>query len=192
MRMILTGALVLCASLAAANGPGLYTLNQDASRALRENPRATSALIDRLPDEVTTVEVTGLSENGDWARILHLEGNAWMPLEALTAMNVTGGPFENPLFCAGTEPFWSLKTQGDTLILEEMGAPAETFSDLTTMTSANTTTHHVAQSEGLTVLLRGAECSDGMSDRTYGLATDIILPRSDAGLLSGCCTLQSP
>ncbi len=42
-------------------------------------------------------------------------------------------------------------------------------------------------------MLSLASCSDGMSDREYGLRLDLLLGTSDERtLLSGCCSIQPP
>ncbi|MEM9792357.1 MAG: hypothetical protein AAF848_05395 [Pseudomonadota bacterium] len=191
MTRLFVIVLMIAASAAWADIPGLYSVNPDAPRALRENPRATSVISDRLPDERDTVEVTELSDNGDWARILHGEGNAWMPLDALSALETTGGRFENPLYCAGTEPFWTLRTENDALVFDEMGEPSANFEVQTRATSGNTTAHELAVADSLSVIVRAAACSDGMTDRSYGLSVNLVLRGAQTQLLSGCCTLQA-
>ena len=44
--------------------------------------------------------------------------------------------------------------------------------------------------DGLTALIARAACSDGMSDRAYGLSATVILGAApDARQMSGCCSL---
>ena len=49
----------------------------------------------------------------------------------------------------------------------------------------------VALPDGLAVLAP-AECSDGMSERSYGIAVDIFLQMEGTTRLSGCCRLGLP
>jgi hypothetical protein len=49
----------------------------------------------------------------------------------------------------------------------------------------------LALPDGLAVL-SPADCSDGMSDRSYGIAADLFLTGPDRLRLSGCCQLVRP
>ena len=42
-----------------------------------------------------------------------------------------------------------------------------------------------------TVVLRAAECSDGMSDRRYGLSADLFLTGEKPVHYTGCCSLAA-
>jgi uncharacterized membrane protein len=126
--------------------------------------------------EVNTGEVTGFAA----LRFLEREeGPDWYALA-------------RPLACFGTEPFWSLNL--------DPGASTATFIT-PDMTEART--DPIGQTwpgtlwapraaidlpDGLAVLSPG-DCSDGMSEQSYGIAVDLFLRTGDRQRISGCCTL---
>lgn len=196
--MIRTLALVLslCAGSAAAE---MYPVLAEvtgvaASSALniRAAPDAGAAIIGTLAPDATGIEVVAVADG--WARINHGEATGHV---ALRHLRLAEGPpwtaLEAPLACHGTEPFWSLDIDpvaGTATFRtpEPSGARAEPIAQRWpgqpwAQTAA------LALPEGL-VVLRPAACSDGMSDRGFGIAIDIFLSEPAGGRHSGCCSLD--
>jgi len=95
------------------------------------------------------------------------------------------------LMCNGTEPFWSLEFAQDesgsfTIAGQEGG---HDFQLGWTGTSRNIGLNGFGfSSPELAGTLRRAECSDGMSDLTYGWSVDILFSAGqERQLYSGCC-----
>lgn len=189
--------LALLAAPALSQTPGLFD-RPAKTLDLRENPRATARVIGTLDESQTLVEGTRQSENGRWLQILFGEGNAWIPFDGLTPVAAPASRFDAPLFCAGTEPFWSLNTPGDGILsYEVLGQTGTKFQVVEHISSANRPDTQADRALGkstlMTLVLRTAACSDGMSDRDYGLSTEVMLRTIEGTqLLGGCCTLKAP
>ena len=166
---------------------------------IRAKPKPGAAIIGRLPRTAKGVEVIAVNAARTWATVNSDEGTGYAALRFLAQQ--TGpdwGAMETPLHCIGTEPFWGLDLDPG------QGTAAESDPDGIPRTAAitavwpnnpyNDTAAVAIQGDGLDGLatLHGAVCSDGMSDRSYGIAVDLFL-RDDTGAASaafhGCCSL---
>lgn len=195
MIRILTFLLLLATPLRAEEFPATYAVTGVASDDvlnIRARPDAGSAIIGALDPDATGVEVLGTA--GNWAVVSTGEGTGYASLRFLER---EPGPewnaLERPLTCLGTEPFWSLEINpeaGTTRFLtpEDQSPPPEA---VTALWPAEPWAQSAAVGLGDGVaVLTGAECSDGMSDRAYGIAVDIFRSGpSGAVRLSGCCSL---
>lgn len=163
---------------------------------VRENPTAQSADIGDIKQD-QTVEVLELDASGKWARILQNEGNGWVSTRYLAqksqAMTPSGLPLG--LHCSGTEPFWSAKLDADSTVrFDVMGQGAQSHPlDWSSPSQNRGGAEYGLSAKGLSGILRRAACSDGMSDRDYGWALDLIV-EAEGGktLLGGCCTAELP
>jgi uncharacterized membrane protein len=79
----------------------------------------------------------------------------------------------------GTEPFWSVKIFGGTLVLEAPGKPARYFS----VTDASSGGNRRYAGSGIQLTATPGPCSDGMSDRSYGERVQLSTPD---GVMKGC------
>jgi uncharacterized membrane protein len=161
---------------------------------VREDPNAGSPIIGSLAPHAKRVEVIRIS--GAWALVNTEDRSGYVSLRYLKRRSEPDwATLEAPLTCLGTEPFWSLQidpgaaetrfmTPEDT---EGQVAPIEVMWPGIPWSPAAA----VALPDGLAVLAP-ADCSDGMSDRSYGIAVDIFLQLEGAVRLSGCCRLGQP
>jgi uncharacterized membrane protein len=202
MRARLALALVLLLSpqpAAAQDLPALFRVTGVApgdALNIRAQPSARAAIVGRLPRNASGVEVTARSPDGRWGRINTGETAGWVALRFLAPQ---GGPGwqsgEIGLHCFGTEPFWSLLAflpshraelhtpdNGGVELVTDAGAlPATRFPP--TLALPFSGAH-----EGM-VVIRPADCSDGMSDNAYGLEALLYFRRDRQGLV-GCCQLM--
>jgi uncharacterized membrane protein len=161
---------------------------------IRAMPDPDAAIIGTLAPDATGVEVVSVADG--WALLNAGEATGYANLRFLTrAEGPAWNALQAPLRCLGTEPFWSLTI--------DPRAGTANFSqpdDLGGKTSALAQTWPGAPwapaaapslPEGLAVLYP-AECSDGMSERSYGITVDIFMTGSDRSRLSGCCLLDLP
>ena len=195
MIRLLILLLALASPLRAEDLPALHAVTGVAANDvlnIRERPDAGSPIIGTLAPDATGVEV--IATSGAWALVNTDEGSGYAALRYLAR---EPGPawsaLQTPITCIGTEPFWSLEIDpqaGETRYRTPEGegprvAPLATvWPGLPWAPSAA-----VGLEEGLAVM-QPQECSDGMSDRRYGIAVDIF--RSGPGgaeRLSGCCSL---
>ena len=170
--------------------PAIYEvagISEDDFLNVRSGPSTSHPVIDGLPNGAQ-VEVT--SESGDgWARILHGEGNGWVAMRYLQARSTAG--ISEELFCAGTEPFWGLSLEpGDTMTFNEMDqAPVRISPEWRNGVAGSSNSGFAVGSESYIALFNRRECSDGMSDRTYGWALDFLKTEGQGAYLQGCCRM---
>lgn len=158
---------------------------------VRAAPDATADIVGTLAPDATGVEVISVTDG--WALVNMGEGSGYASLRFLQR---EAGPawyaMDRPMACFGTEPFWSLDIDppaGVTVYTtpEMPGGVRETIGQHWPG-AAWAPSAALALEDGLAVL-RPAACSDGMSDRSFGIAVDVFLTEGDRNRLSGCCTL---
>jgi uncharacterized membrane protein len=160
---------------------------------IRAEPSGDAATVGEIGPYGFNIEVLGLSDDGKWGMVPLPEGSGWVSMRFLQA-TPAADPWliPRPLSCSGTEPFW-------TLGLYPKGAEwvtPEGRSDLTvTEESVASRGYRLRAEEGPTrayhLTVTRAQCSDGMSDRRFGLAASLFIESPDGNeLLSGCCTLD--
>jgi uncharacterized membrane protein len=158
---------------------------------LRARPDPATEILGTLAPDATGIEVMAIVDG--WA-VINTDGVS--AYAAGRFLRREAGPdwttLQQPLTCAGTEPFWSLAIdpgagtagfstpdQPDAHVLEiDEVWPAEPWSRSAA----------VSLPVGMAVL-RGEECSDGMSDQRFGIAVDLFLRDAGGLRLAGCCSL---
>ena len=165
---------------------------------VRARPSASSADIGDLANG-DRVEVLVTSDGG-WGRIVHREGNGWVSLAYLDAVEpprVGSSPIPTGLICAGTEPFWSLSIESGERVsfseptadgVSEIAAEVEWAGAASGRSGFPAALRARGGEAGYALVLRPAACSDGMSDREYGWMGEVLTGRR---LLSGCCRLNT-
>lgn len=206
MRAIfLSAAIILSLPLATQAEmialPELFSVSNVAQNDMlniRSEPLATGEIIGQFSPDATNIEVVAFSADGQWAqvnageiagwvsrRFLELEGSAWKEQT-----------LPEHLACYGTEPFWSLQQQDGKLSFSEpdnsdQALQLKTVLDrgfegdrLRALLAADETTQ-------MSAVIQPGLCSDGMSDRNFGLNATLILENKDQQprLLSGCCSI---
>ena len=158
---------------------------------IRAAPDAGAEIIGTLAPNLMGVEVISVSDG--WAQVNTGEGTGYAALQFLQREE---GPewfaLARPLACFGTEPFWSLALDPDARTAA-FTTPEMTEARIDPMGQTWTgavwaPTAAIDLPDGLAVL-RPADCSDGMSEQSYGIAVDLFLRTGDRQRLSGCCTL---
>lgn len=182
--------------------PALYDVTGDAANDLlqvRSGPSANTVSVATLPPDAKRVEVLGLSEDGKWAEVTVGEVPGWAAARYLMAR--PGGEWwaeAAQLRCYGTEPFWriSIDTAAKTAIYNALDGIDKP------MAIDRMWTHYYASPASATfgirfsdrnaiAMLQGKICSDGMSERNYGISIDLFLTDDDSLDLGwhGCCTI---
>lgn len=159
---------------------------------VRTGPGASFPDIGDIPPFAKGIEV--LETQNGWGRILWQEHNGWIALrftEAAAQPTLPGSAIPVGLTCSGTEPFWSARLGPTGLTYSDLGGGGFTLSLAQSQTAEGHRFPHVftfaAADAVMLTIIRPAECSDGMSDRTYGWSVDAITP--NRRLLTGCCRL---
>lgn len=155
---------------------------------VRAEPTAKASVIGRLAGNATGIEVVQHSADGRWARINLGESSGWVSLRYLSAANPAAWPPQT-LQCFGTEPFWSLSIAGQNVLFDRPGETAQSYTINSFTTSSNRTDRFGFTGAALSAVITAQSCSDGMSDRQFGIGVDLLFTGSEAAQYSGCCTL---
>ncbi|QFS84532.1 Bacterial SH3 domain protein [Roseivivax sp. THAF40] len=188
----LLAAILFAAPVAAQDLPALYDVTgvaADDVLNVREGPSASSTQIGTLAPDASDIEVSAI--DGGWGRVNTQERSGWASLSFLSRQAgqwAEGLP--DPQTCFGTEPFWSLDISGDMFAFQffDKGLQSGPIT-LRTRASGRPDRFAFAGEAGAerAILVMGrAECSDGMSDRLYGLTADFLIGDT---LYSGCCSV---
>ena len=172
---------------------------------VRAEPSAGADLVGAFAPTETGIEVIALSADGAWGRVNTGEQAGWASMAYLerqpgqTADDWTTGVAPMTLACFGTEPFWSVTLYPG----EALDYGGLDFGDGTPQPGGYTAVAGSASTGkrgffgrldaeplGLTGIVSTELCSDGMSDRDYGFAIDLIVSDSEGDrLAAGCCRL---
>lgn len=156
---------------------------------IRERPDATAPIIGTLAPDATGVEI--VDERRGWGQVNVDERAGWVSMRYLTYRTDIWEYDRLPpnLRCIGTEPFWNIAVDGDRLIFNtpeerDVSHPiravrgAQGFRDPTRAIIA----------DGVTLVAVPQICSDGMSDRVFGLRA-LVVGTDEPRLMSGCCSV---
>lgn len=164
---------------------------------IRVQPDASAVIIGGLAPDATGIEA--ITSRDGWLKVNLGEGVGWVNGRYAA---VDGGLWQAPdalpsgLTCFGTEPFWSLTLEGDEAVWStpDGGHRHPQAQVLARSWGWAETPERVISAEGLTAFLTGADdpalCSDGMSDRQFGLnATVVLRDGGPAQHYHGCCSV---
>ena len=194
MIRALLAAAFLATAAQAQELPALYDVYDVASDDVlnvRAGRSGSSDIIGALTPNAKNIEVVR-SQDG-WALVNFGEQAGWVWMRYLKA--AVEQPLHGyPAQCFGAEPFWSL-TNGSEMVFKLAGETPINFAPVGGGTasgwSGKSYTLGVNGPSQLTAIITRESCNDGMSDRQFGLSTDIVLQTSTgAALYSGCCLLR--
>ena len=164
---------------------------------IRAEPDAGAEVIGTLAPNARRIEVVARDQSGDWGQVNTDGRSGWASLHYLTPRAGVWEPGELPqtLSCTGTEPFWSLTTRGDSVTYstpENDGTRyrVETIEGADLMRDPRRSVVASTSGRRLTAVLVPASCSDGMSNRAYGLDATLVLERDgELRVMAGCCSV---
>jgi uncharacterized membrane protein len=154
------------------------------------------AVIGSLAPDATGIEVVAHSADGRWGQINLAEGSGWTSLNYLAYRTDVWeeGALPAGFRCFGNEPFWSLAPQDGQLLYST--PEGERGFALDAILSTGIFRHPrraLTGSDADGSIFAGvvpASCSDGMSDRAFGLdATVVIEGEGTPQMLTGCCSI---
>ena len=161
---------------------------------IRTEPDASAERIGEFAADAVGVEVVEVDEATGWGRVNTGERTGWASLDFLTEAEPARLPDVARFTCFGTEPFWTLDLdagglsnfstpEAEALYLTGPVRPGENRPGAFGVTGG-------AADSTLALAITSAQCSDGMSDRLFGLTAQLLLGGGGARTLSGCCSLQ--
>lgn len=206
MRLVLLLSLALCAAFPFAAPPAmaqtllptLYDVTgvrPDDHLNIRAMPDASSSILSELPHDATAVEVTAIRSG--WGRVNTFERSGWVNMRYLKERADVWQPGQVPatLNCLGTEPFWSLRQVGGNLVYE---TPEQSRALQRRVVVDNPSQRSPARSivagddrGRMTLVLHPGQCTDGMSDRFFGLSATLLFEGAGQAsrMENGCCRL---
>ncbi|WP_424977247.1 SH3 domain-containing protein [Leisingera sp. S232] len=172
---------------------------------IRSTPSASAEVIGTLAPDQTGVEVILADESGKWGQVNSGEQSGWAALRYLSPepQNDWRMMHGQALDCFGTEPFWSL-TLDEASYLRTQDEPVTPFVLMArqpaTGRPGKSGFHAVGRIDSalpipdirsISGTLTARHCTDGMSDRVYGISIDLLQFRKAGQLdvLTGCCSL---
>lgn len=194
-QLMLTIGLVAAGlpALAETPPPGLYRVaGVETKLNVRAEPSREAALVGALAPGDADIEVVGVDPSGGWGRINIGEGTGWVSLDFLESQGDLWAADALPrsLRCFGTEPFWGVARDGDTLVRSGVDATDRALTIDTVTGAAGSGSRVVVARDkdgAITLGIAPEQCSDGMSDRAFGLGAR--LSEGDAPALVGCCSV---
>lgn len=139
------------------------------------------------------------SADGAWGQIAHGEGDGWLPMAGLSRQP---SPQDQslPLRCYGVEPFWGVHLPTPFFAEFEQPEHPEMPLQITGTDSRPGADGPVrlwtfaGETATASLLVRHEMCSDGMSDRPFGLSAAFTMIESTGAvhLRLGCCALTGP
>lgn len=198
MKYLLPLVMSVFATLAQAQDfPALHDVVDVASDDvlnIRTLPSNAGTIIGTLDPNQIGVEVIRLSDDGRWGLVNAGEGAGWAFMRYL-ARQPGQGEMPDFLLCSGTEPFWNVDLTNWVGVLHQPGDDPVELPALWQDISVQDRHLGYAFGDGarnMHAVVSRAACSDGMSDRDYGFAVDVMvdLGPGQRRLLSGCCSLE--
>lgn len=176
---------------------------------LRAGPDITAEVLGTLSGHASDIEVIRPNADLTWGLVNVGERSGWASLTYLARQaEQPASTFVDIRQCFGTEPFWSLTYEQPAIRLSMPDVPpAEGFisglyksrsqSDRYFYRGSMMTPDAGPIEVDLSIRLRA--CSDGMSDRAYGIEADMLVSDNNTedgfrqpGLFSGCCSIAPP
>lgn len=158
---------------------------------IRQQPSAASPVIGSLSPDATRIEV--VEERNGWARVNTGEGSGWASMRYLAYRSDVWdhGALPEGFRCFGTEPFWGIAADGGDLVLSAVDMEDRRHRIGAVMdTGVFRDPARAVLADGATLVATPQICSDGMSDRLFGLRATLVLPGPRPRMLNGCCSIQ--
>ncbi len=169
---------------------------QDDRLNIRAAPNAGADILGTLAPDAQGIEVVGNDASGRWARVNTGEQSGWVAMRYLMyRVDVWQDDALPPtLRCFGTEPFWSLAPESDTLVMQ-------TPQTRTTLPLRSVVSTGIFRDPRRGIVARDTQtrlgatvvpmaCSDGMSDRAFGLDVTVMIEDAQGTtMLTGCCSI---
>lgn len=197
MTLRILALLLASTSLAYADDlPALFNVTGVASDDVlnvRTRPISEANIVGALTFNSEKVEVVEQHEN--WGRVNAAEGTGWVSMDYMVRQPDSALPEAEAMRCFGTEPFWSLEIapEGEAVLSTPEGHDRGFQMGSLTVAASRPSPFAVsgtAPGENITVVISKQICSDGMSDRLFGLEGTVVIGGYRTEVLSGCCSVQ--
>ena len=160
---------------------------------IRRSPSAAADIIGNFAPEDTDIEVITTDPTGKWGMVNIGESSGWASMRFLRRSDNDPDYILTQRFqCFGTEPFWSLDvTQGQSALYSTPSSEDRSLSAGLVQTAINRSAPlFLGLGNGHAAIIRHEACSDGMSDRAFGLSVNFLVPDDGLSLMTGCCSIE--
>jgi uncharacterized membrane protein len=161
---------------------------------IRSGPGTGFAKVGTFAPDAQRIEVVAHDASGQWGQVNTGEGSAWVSLQYLAYRTDVweAGALPAGFRCFGNEPFWSFDATTFSTP-EAQDQPLTITSILDSGIFRDPRRALIATSGGTryTATVTPQACSDGMSDRAFGLSTMVVVEEGATPpvLLNGCCSI---
>ncbi len=164
---------------------------------VRSEPVAGGEVIGEYGAGAGPIEILKI-ENG-WGNVIANEGNGWVNMAHLQQISVPMiGQSKLPrgLVCGGTEPFWNIGFSEDKAVYSRMGEGEQILfitraAGFEGRPGPDGFIQASGASEMVFSIVSARQCSDGMSERTYGWWISLLRVSADGTVgVDGCCSLS--
>ena len=159
---------------------------------IRAEPNASAPIIGTLAPDAEGIEV--VEERRGWGRVNTAGQSGWVSLRYLSYRTDVWQPGALPpgFRCLGTEPFWDARQEGGDLVLRSPDDQAGDARPVQAVLDSGIFRDpaRVVVAQDMTLFSHPQICSDGMSDRIYGLTATLVIHGQQPRMLSGCCLIQ--
>lgn len=200
MRLLAVLALLLLPAAALAQSlPALYDVTGvaiDDTLNIRARPTTSAPILSALAPKAAGVEVIRLSETGAWGLVNSNDTAGWVSMRYMVRRpGQDFGAVPAEIGCFGTEPFWAFNAGPGSQASFDSPLSNDAYLSVTRLSTQGRPDEFALVAEGpagrVTAIVSPAACTDGMSDREYGLAIGLVQETSGApAFFTGCCTLQ--
>lgn len=164
---------------------------------IRETPSGRAAIIGTLAPDAEGIEVVGTDPSGRWGQVNTGERSGWVSMRFLNYRTDVWeeGAVPTGMVCAGTEPFWSFRIEGGSLIWQDpeqkISMSGVQIRDRGFFRDPRRGLFVEDDHNIIAATITPAQCSDGMSDMAFGLETTVLMQsRSEpVRMYSGCCSI---
>lgn len=182
--------------------PALYDVTNVASDDVlnvRSGTGASHPIVNALAHDDHDIEIVKLNVNGKWGLIGYPDGDGWVSMRYLMRQaGQSGTDLPRLMNCGGNEPFWSLQFSDAG---NEFSEPGQVPHVLPTVWQGipdgmQPVAYGVKMASGsdeIDAVITRKQCSDGMSDTTYGFEINALFSGVFGNrMLTGCCKLRRP
>lgn len=159
---------------------------------VRDGPSVNTDIVEMIGNN-DRVEVLWTQDG--WGFIGLGEVSGWVSMNFLTEVPQSGNEIPLPLNCYGTEPFWNVSVEESDANYATPEALLRPMSVQDIIPATNGFTIRLSEEDPSythTLVARANSCSDGMSDRMFGISALMHMQTDEGNYVhQGCCSFQT-
>ena len=135
------------------------------------------------------IEILARHDEGNWFKVNWQESDAWVSarfIQIASPKRMPNSQLPIPMQCFGTEPFWDLEVTETGILYSDPETELNFQPILEEAHEFFNVRTALVQSSDYAALIQYESCSDGMSDRDYGMSISLF---RNGSALGGCCQI---